>query len=121
MRMYWLRAAGDISNKTGSSSVYVGGTSKLTTAGTCMVGSANLASLGSAAPAPKTCAALSDPMATWTPPSTSWSCDYNNFKKTANAASKTITLTPGVYCGGLKANGFDTVTLQPGIYFIKDG
>ena len=64
---------------------------------------------------------LSDPMATWTPPSTSWSCDYNNFKKSANAANKTIALTPGIYCGGLKANGFDAVTLQNGIYFIKDG
>src|SRR5438132_2149683 len=109
------------SNKTGSNSVYVGGTSTLTTAGTCMAGTANLANLLSATPAPKKCAPLSDPMAVWTPPSTSSSCDYNNFKKSANAANKDITLKPGIYCGGLKANGFDNVTLQSGIYFVKDG
>jgi Flp pilus assembly protein TadG len=108
------------SNKTGSDSLYVGGSSKIATAGTCIVGTST-ASLTSATPAPKKCVPLDDPMAKWTPPTTSWLCDHNNFKKSASAANKTIILTPGVYCGGLQANGFDTVTLQPGIYFIKDG
>jgi hypothetical protein len=109
------------SNKTGSDSVYIGGSSKIVDAGTCAVGTVSLHDLGSAVPTPKTCGTLDDPMAAWKPPITSWNCDYNNFKKSANAANKTITLTPGVYCGGLKANGYDTVTLQTGIYFIKDG
>jgi Flp pilus assembly protein TadG len=109
------------SNKTGSNSVYVGGSSKLTTAGTCAVGSVNLANYGSATPPPKKCYPLSDPMEKWAPPPTSWTCDHNNFKKTANAGNKTITLSAGVYCGGLKATGYDSVTLEKGIYFIKDG
>ncbi len=33
----------------------------------------------------------------------------------------TITLTPGVYCGGLTIIGASSVTLSPGIYVMKDG
>jgi len=109
------------SNKTGPGSVSVGGSSKLTAAGICTVGTPSLADITSANPPPIKCPPLTDPLAAWVPPTTGWLCDHNNFKKQANAVNKTITLTPGVYCGGLKANGYDSVTLQKGIYFIKDG
>lgn len=33
----------------------------------------------------------------------------------------TVTLTPGTYCGGLKITASAIVTLNPGIYIIKDG
>lgn len=51
------------------------------------------------------------------PPPSSASCDYND-KVYSNV---TVTLDPGVYCGGLKIDGDSVATLQPGIYIIKDG
>jgi hypothetical protein len=35
--------------------------------------------------------------------------------------SKTVTLSPGVYCGGLRIKGTADVTLLPGVYVIKNG
>lgn len=46
------------------------------------------------------------------------SCDYTNFSFAKGA--KAATLEPGVYCGGLEVKGL-TVTLNPGLYVIKDG
>jgi hypothetical protein len=33
----------------------------------------------------------------------------------------TITLQPGVYCGGVQFSGKVTVTFAPGLFVIKDG
>lgn len=44
-------------------------------------------------------------------------CDHNN----STFKDKDITLSPGVYCGGIKVEGNSTVEFQPGIYVIKDG
>jgi Flp pilus assembly protein TadG len=38
-----------------------------------------------------------------------------------NVVSGSVTLQPGTYCGGLHVTKGATVTLQPGIYIIKDG
>lgn len=38
-------------------------------------------------------------------------CDYNNTK-----VKSTITLSPGVYCGGLALNAGANVTMSPGVY-----
>ncbi len=35
--------------------------------------------------------------------------------------SKTVSLTPGTYCGGIKIGGTAAVTFQPGIFIMKDG
>lgn len=43
-----------------------------------------------------------------------------NFNDTA-IESKTTTLQPGVYCGGLKISGSSRVSLSPGMYVVKDG
>jgi Putative Flp pilus-assembly TadE/G-like len=58
---------------------------------------------------------LTDPYAYVTPPSFS-GCDQNNF-----TAKSTVTIYPGVYCGGMKLNANANVTLSPGIYFIDQG
>ena len=44
-------------------------------------------------------------------------CDYND----ENYSSTTVTLNPGVYCGGLRIKAGAVVTLNPGIYVMKDG
>jgi Flp pilus assembly protein TadG len=43
-------------------------------------------------------------------------CDKHNF-----SAKSTITLDPGVYCGGLSLNAGANVTLNPGVYYLDQG
>ncbi|MGD0721503.1 MAG: pilus assembly protein TadG-related protein [Roseiarcus sp.] len=50
------------------------------------------------------------------PPSTT--CQYPS--QNYNSAGS-ITLNPGVYCGGLHFNAAETVTLNPGVYVIQAG
>ncbi len=44
-------------------------------------------------------------------------CDYTNTKITSGS----VTLTPGVYCGGVEVSGTANVTFDAGTYVIKDG
>lgn len=68
-------------------------------------------------PAPVTdCPKVDDPLAQRAAPSVS-GCDHDGL--VVGAGSKT--LGPGVYCGGLTISGKANVTLDPGIYVIKDG
>ena len=43
-------------------------------------------------------------------------CDQTNY-----VAKTTVTLNPGVYCGGLKLNAGASVTLNAGIYYLDQG
>lgn len=43
-------------------------------------------------------------------------CTQNNYK-----ANNSVTIDPGVYCGGIDIHAGATVTLNPGIYFIDGG
>ncbi|MFN0193555.1 MAG: pilus assembly protein TadG-related protein [Aestuariivirga sp.] len=72
---------------------------------------------GSINPTPTSdCPQIPDPLASREPPSFG-AC--NHFVKII--VSGTHTLNPGVYCGGLNIGGNAKVTLNPGIYIIKDG
>ncbi len=44
------------------------------------------------------------------------SCGESDF-----SANDDVTLSPGVYCGGISITGGGTVDLEPGTYYIKDG
>ncbi|MCB1493244.1 MAG: pilus assembly protein [Rhodobiaceae bacterium] len=49
-------------------------------------------------------------------------CVSNNLEiEDKDVPSKSVTLTPGTYCGGLTIKGDLTVNLKPGIYVIQDG
>jgi hypothetical protein len=52
------------------------------------------------------------------PRQTVGACDYTNYSLSGN---KTVTLQPGVYCGGMTFSGSVNVTFAPGLYVIKDG
>ena len=68
-------------------------------------------------PEPTTgCPPADDPLAEIAAPGFS-GCDYNNFY----IDSQTITINPGVYCGGLHLDGNADITFSPGLYVIKDG
>jgi putative Flp pilus-assembly TadE/G-like protein len=43
-------------------------------------------------------------------------CTDNNF-----TGKNTVTINPGVYCGGMKINAGAVVTLNPGIYYLDGG
>jgi Flp pilus assembly protein TadG len=58
---------------------------------------------------------IADPYADASYPSFS-GCKQNNF-----SAQHTVTLDPGVYCGGMKLNAGAVVTLNPGIYYLDKG
>lgn len=57
-----------------------------------------------------------DPYATRNMPMIPSSCDYTNFK-----ASGTVTLNPGIYCGGITIASNANVTLNPGVYYMASG
>jgi hypothetical protein len=58
---------------------------------------------------------VTDPYANDTFPNFS-GCTENNF-----TAKNTITINPGVYCGGISANANANITLNSGIYYIDGG
>jgi hypothetical protein len=60
-------------------------------------------------------AALSDPLASLPAPSVPAGCDHNNYSVSGFA---TVTLSPGVYCGGIDVRNA-TVTFNPGMYILK--
>ncbi|MEO1703124.1 MAG: pilus assembly protein TadG-related protein [Pseudomonadota bacterium] len=62
------------------------------------------------------CPTVSDPLIA-RPKPTVGGCTYNNRQITG----QTVTLTPGVYCGGLTVGSGSNVTFGSGIYIIKDG
>ncbi len=72
---------------------------------------------GGFSPLPETgCSPVADPFASVAPPSVG-PCDFTN--TTINGGI--VDLLPGVYCGGLTVMNNATVTLDPGVYIIKDG
>jgi Flp pilus assembly protein TadG len=69
------------------------------------------------APQPMTdCPVIPDPLAYRQGP-TDFTCNYTD--KTVDR--ETVTLSPGVYCGGLTITNGAQVTLSPGIFIVKDG
>ena len=72
---------------------------------------------GNFSPEPLTdCPTFDDPLASRPEPPIA-ACDPSLPK----IVSGSIELRPGTYCGGLRIKPFASVTLQPGIYVIKDG
>ncbi|MGP9822619.1 TadE/TadG family type IV pilus assembly protein [Salinarimonas sp. NSM] len=63
------------------------------------------------------CEAADDPYAGSMPVPEVGSCDYSN----GNYNGGSVTLSPGVYCGWHNFNNAPRVTLEPGLYIVKDG
>lgn len=83
----------------------------------CSAGGVETAKDQSINPKPLTdCPAFDDPLSERPPPSFG-KCDFSKLKI---KKAKTATLKPGVYCDGLEIDGVE-VTLEPGVYVIKDG
>ncbi|MEI8145540.1 MAG: pilus assembly protein TadG-related protein [Alphaproteobacteria bacterium] len=62
------------------------------------------------------CPQITDPLASRAPPTVSANCVGQQLEIKVNTR-----LAPGTYCGGLRITNKAVVTLDPGIYVIKDG
>jgi hypothetical protein len=68
-------------------------------------------------PAPTSVASISDPLASLTAP-TVGGCDHI---LATYASGDTVTIDPGVYCGGITLSSNADVTMNSGVYILKGG
>ncbi len=109
---------GVFSNSTDSKGLEVKDGAALRASIVCSAGGTSISKSATVQPHAITdCPKVADPLAGRPAPSVG-SCDHTNF---VFAKNKSVTLNPGVYCGGLKLDAAANVTLKPGIYIIKDG
>src|SRR5690349_4530420 len=105
-------------NSSSASAVTMNGNTVIRSVENCFVGGVSTVGNSSLSPAPDaTCKPIPDPFAYYPRP-TVGNCDYTNYQLSGN---KTVTLQPGVYCGGMTFSGPVNVTFAPGLFVIKDG
>lgn len=106
------------SNASGSRAFGFSGIGKAQAKRFCGVGGSDRSGLYEVSPEPeKGCPPARDPMASWKPPEVE-PCDFQSGEEQTGGIS--VTLKPGVYCGGLRVTSLD-IQLQKGVYIIKDG
>ena len=108
-----------------SQALKLSGTVDITAGSICVAGGAQLSGAVTLSPGPEivetsgACDPPPDPLADLAPP-TNTGCDYYDY--TLSSQGNTVTLSPGVYCGGITVSGSDnTVNFQPGTYIIAGG
>ncbi|MFZ1681353.1 MAG: hypothetical protein WAT70_10075 [Rhizobiaceae bacterium] len=87
----------------------------------CSVGRYSRTGTFSIQPPPEdNCAAQPDPYASWSAPKADWSrCDFGpSPPPEVDGGGYDVTLSPGVYCGGLKVGSARDVVFKPGRYFF---
>jgi Flp pilus assembly protein TadG len=127
-------------NSTSSSAVSLDGSTRINSKSICGPGGAVISGSPVVNPAMTNCAAVSDPLASWPVPSAANPtnpCNYTNFQTYGNnyykytkpdgstfsntAGLATISLSPGVYCGGISFGAYTNAMFQPGIYVLRNG
>jgi hypothetical protein len=105
-------------NSSNLDAVDLTGNAKISSVENCFVGKVRSVGNASISPAPDSiCKPIPDPFSAYPPPPVG-SCNYTNYSLSGN---KTVTLQPGVYCGGMNFSGSVNVTFAPGLFIIKDG
>lgn len=104
------------SNSTSSGGIFVDGSTELTAELICSAGGINGSSSHFNKEPTSDCPTIEDPLS-GRPAPTYGGCDYNDMR----IEDQSLTLSPGVYCGGLTIRKWSEVTFEPGIYVIKDG
>lgn len=119
-----INAAGctSYSNSIDKTGVVFEANTSLTADMLCSSGGISNASKSFSATEVTDCPQLTDPLASRAAPSVPAYCDETNLRfSTKYSSGGSVTLSPGVYCGGIDIDSFAKVTLSPGIYIIKDG
>ena len=113
-------ACGIYVNSSSTAAVLMSGSPTIKTTGgatTNIVGNWLSSGTGTITPAPKLgVTAAVDPFASMNPPAVG-SCTYSS----PVVVSSNQTLSQGTYCGGIITSGTETITLNPGLYIIKNG
>ena len=105
-------------NSNASYAVDLTGNASINTTDNCFVGGVRAVGNSSVSPPPlPVCKTVPDPFAKYPKP-TVGACNFTNYSLSGNT---TVTLQPGVYCGGMNFSGSPNVTFAPGLYIIKDG
>jgi hypothetical protein len=105
-------------NSSNSSAVTVGGSATVNASQILINGGYTKSNNSTVSPIPTTgIAVLADPLASMPAPTFS-GCDYTNWSWTS---SGTVSLNPGVYCGGISITGGGTVTFNAGTYILNGG
>jgi Flp pilus assembly protein TadG len=105
-------------NSSSASAVDMNGNTVIKSVENCFVGGVSTVGHATLSPAPDaSCKPIPDPFANYPRPSVG-SCTFNNYQLSGN---QSVTLQPGVYCGGMNFSGHVNVTFAPGLYVIKDG
>src|SRR3954452_22998336 len=105
-------------NSSSARAVDMNGNTVIRAVENCFVGGISTVGNSSISPAADTvCKPIPDPFANYPRP-TVGACTYNNYQLSGN---QTVTLQPGIYCGGMTFSGPVKVTFAPGLYVIKDG
>ncbi len=105
-------------NSNASDAVDLTGNATIKSSDNCFVGGVRTVGNSSVSPPPlPVCKTVPDPFANYPKP-TVGACNYTNYQLSGN---KTVTLQPGVYCGGMTFSGPVNVTFAPGLYIVKDG
>src|SRR4051812_48190761 len=105
-------------NSSSARAVDMNGNTVIRAVENCFVGGISTVGNSSITPAADTVGKpIPDPFANYPRPMVG-ACTYNNYQLSGN---QTVTLQPGVYCGGMTFSGPVNVTFAPGLYVIKDG
>jgi hypothetical protein len=106
-------------NSKSSSAVTMNGNTTINSTKNCFVGGLQMVGNATITPAPQSCTQIPDPFSAYSRPVVG-PCDKDKTNYTLSGG-KTVTLQPGVYCGGMSFSGPVNVTFSPGLYVIQDG
>jgi hypothetical protein len=95
-----------------------GNGTEINSASNCFVGGIQSGGARIFPPPEETCYILPDPFEDHAVPTHSENCGYTDFSVNGN---RTLTIQPGVYCGGISIGSGANVTFSKGLYVIKDG
>lgn len=111
-------SCGIFDNSSASGAFIVKGGGTVNASGINVVGSTTLNNNTTVSPAPSTgVSPITDPFASLPAPTYS-GCDHTN---TSYSSGAVVTLSPGVYCNGIKASGNAQLTFSPGTYILNGG
>lgn len=137
---FWINSSGATAlSVTGGASLQATSSSAID-----LVGGYTNANGGSISPTPTTTSAATDPFLSRNVPlqravtgahtyscnyptgegcahtsTSTYACDYNSYSQTSYVA--TLTVSPGVYCGGINIGNVGAVTFNPGVYILDGG
>ncbi len=127
-------------NSTSTSAINISGNTQIYSKSLCGPGGHNVSGSSTLSAAETNCAAVTDPYANMAVPSVASAtnpCNYTNYQTygsnyysyvkpdgttfTNTTGVQTITLSPGIYCGGINFGAYTNAVFQPGIYVLRNG